>query len=1130
MATVVKTWVWLSNADGWSLSSGSLDALAWTGSYGTPVGCLHGYETGNGATGSGTASLTGITWEDLGVPAGATVTAVRVYNAATYGVATKAGTNYWGARADHVDVTIAATMGSSYTLYQRLNVTSSDASWVTASGSEVTVPAGSQPSNSSIGLTITLECQTTVGNGSQASVGIDQLSLTITYTESSLTAVTQTLTPTYGVLNKVTQTLSPTYDVQTSLTAVSQTLTPTYAVLNKVPQTLAPTYGVLSLVSQTLTPTYSMREVVLQTLAPEYYILTTADPSDITVVGYETRTWDNIQSGVIVLPTGWQAGDICLAIFYSRDESKVFSKTNTTSQWYVVSNTAATGYGRQYAVIGKLADSNELGFTANSLTDQSSGAIYIVLRGAELETSGWGQTTKSDTGEYPSAPDLGSVLENEMCIGFVGQRGANSNYAACDGPYTMIGYAGHDSTYDIIIMAARYAPTSDQSSVTGAGFDSGATGNYRGLSVPVATLYKAGTTLTPTYNIEQSVTAVSQTLTPTYGILNKVSQTLAPSFTIRELVGQSLTPSYSMRQVVAQTLAPTYGVLNAVAQTLTPTYGVLNKVAQTLTPTYAVLNKVAQTLSPTYHIVAERVTQTLTPTYNVIQHVGQTLAPTYAVLNRVTQTLAPTYNIATTVAQTLTPTYSMREVASQTLSPVYDLESTLTSVLQTLSPSYDVIQHIGQTIAPTYDIVNYVSQTLTPTYIIRANIVTAGLRGYFSAARADGSNPGSNSPATTKWENLADSSDADDGTLSGFAYTEASGWAGSGTESDPYRLVYEGTGSADGCALQNFGVVSDKVFTFEAWVMGDAITPVTYHSIMAETGLGHDGSYESIGLVATYFAGSVGYAMLYYRVWDASSGVYRTNHATGPALSIMDGQLHHVVATSDGTYHRVYVDGVGGVVKTNPVGTAASERPTRIGGLTTVDYAWDGGIVDARVYDVALTEAEVEQNYLAGIAAPLRLATQTLEAEYSVLNKVGQTLTPTYDVRQSVQQTLAPTYDVIQHVGTTLEPTYEVCNRVAQTVVPTYVIRNLAAQTLSPTFSIRNLATKELAPEYDVFQLATKTLEPTYDILVFSTAFLGDPVQAQPQKYGIMMDDRPTARSTKYGGMQDTASRMHRTG
>lgn len=179
---------------------------------------------------------------------------------------------------------------------------------------------------------------------------------------------------------------------------------------------------------------------------------------------------------------------------------------------------------------------------------------------------------------------------------------------------------------------------------------------------------------------------------------------------------QWATTAHRFEAMVAISAATT---LTAVAQTLSPTYNIRSLAAQTLTPAYAIRNLAAQTFTPGYGI-RQFVTGSLTPAYGIRQLVATTITPTYNVRGLVAAVLTPTYDIEaiglTAVAQTLTPVYSLRQLASQTLTPIYDVR---TGVAQTFSPGYNIRQFTAQTLTPTYGVLNLAAQTLTPTYLVR---------------------------------------------------------------------------------------------------------------------------------------------------------------------------------------------------------------------------------------------------------------------------------------------------------------------------------------------------------------------------------------------------------------------------
>ena len=87
------------------------------------------------------------------------------------------------------------------------------------------------------------------------------------------------------------------------------------------------------------------------------------------------------------------------------------------------------------------------------------------------------------------------------------------------------------------------------------------------------------------------------------------------------------------------------------------------------------------------------------------------------------------------------------------------------------------------------------------------------LRAYLAR---NGTTPGNNDDPTAEWHDV--SGNANHGTLTGFAGTTASGWAGTGTLADPYRLVSQDLADkhvlvAPSASLNSVGPAS---FTVEA--------------------------------------------------------------------------------------------------------------------------------------------------------------------------------------------------------------------------------------------------------------------------------------------------------------------------
>lgn len=222
-------------------------------------------------------------------------------------------------------------------------------------------------------------------------------------------------------------------------------------------------------------------------------------------------------------------------------------------------------------------------------------------------------------------------------------------------------------------------------------------------------------------------------------------------------------------------------------------------------------------------------------------------------------------------------------------------------------------------------------------------IVTTGLVFELHAARWHaGTTHGVNSPLTSTLTGTSGS--GYNATLSGTAGTAASGYAGSGVTGDPYALVMDGN---DYAALSDLGVSEDKVFSFEAWFK-TSVAAIQY--LVREAGATS---------VATLRVGSTG--IIRGEVIDDASAVARCD---GPACA--DGLWHHAVMVCDGSYITTYLDGVAATPVAMPGGTL-TQTVTRLSNNTT---GLQGSLAVARAYSVALSAAEVAQNYAAGYLWP----------------------------------------------------------------------------------------------------------------------------------------------------------------
>lgn len=190
--STTATYSFASDAEGWSASScgaagGSCSFQSGDGS--PSSGSIETSETRKNKGGSVVWQISGITWEDLGVPSGATVTAVDgSYN---HKMATCTSCNTSGGNTsgdllirDSGDTTTIATLETAVTY-------TAATSWASrnANGAQ-SIGASYQASTTGIILQLSGNIQTNNSGGAAAVIRQDEVSLTITYTAAPTISVT----------------------------------------------------------------------------------------------------------------------------------------------------------------------------------------------------------------------------------------------------------------------------------------------------------------------------------------------------------------------------------------------------------------------------------------------------------------------------------------------------------------------------------------------------------------------------------------------------------------------------------------------------------------------------------------------------------------------------------------------------------------------------------------------------------------------------------------------------------------------------------------------------------------------------------------------------------------------------
>lgn len=246
---------------------------------------------------------------------------------------------------------------------------------------------------------------------------------------------------------------------------------------------------------------------------------------------------------------------------------------------------------------------------------------------------------------------------------------------------------------------------------------------------------------------------------------------------------------------------------------------------------------------------------------------------------------------------------------------------------------------------------NYTSPPNNPTG-------TSSTRNYCVYATYTTNAPGNNTDPTSTWQDLVG---GNGGTLStGFAYTAASGWVGSGTISDPYGLKFDDVDTTVDCG--DFFADTDYA--------GLAVTLETWFS--CPTSASESNVIVCLGR-STNATGAPSVA-LYTNTARHLSGMVRndadviTTQSSGTTDD--DGTTHHAVITASGGTMRVYLDGAELGTGMNFTGQFTFDK-LLIGARTSNPMAlyYNGVVCAQRAYSRALTLAEIQQNYAAGITA-----------------------------------------------------------------------------------------------------------------------------------------------------------------
>jgi hypothetical protein len=183
VATVTKTWSWASGAESWTAAtySGSFSAIGYNGSNGDPSsGCLE-FAATSLATHVGELYIQG-TWEDFGVPSGSVISAVRLT-----GLQSKCHAFTNGSVALAALYVTRTTNETEATVWGGRSASGVESSWVSSSGSSVSIPSGISASSTAVRVKMTAEIDMGFPSAPHG-IYFDTLSLEITYDAAAKTA------------------------------------------------------------------------------------------------------------------------------------------------------------------------------------------------------------------------------------------------------------------------------------------------------------------------------------------------------------------------------------------------------------------------------------------------------------------------------------------------------------------------------------------------------------------------------------------------------------------------------------------------------------------------------------------------------------------------------------------------------------------------------------------------------------------------------------------------------------------------------------------------------------------------------------------------------------------------------
>jgi len=157
--------------------------------------------------------------------------------------------------------------------------------------------------------------------------------------------------------------------------------------------------------------------------------------------------------------------------------------------------------------------------------------------------------------------------------------------------------------------------------------------------------------------------------------------------------------------------------------------------------------------------------------------------------------------------------------------------------------------------------------------------------------------------------------------------------------------------------VDSVGIGSAASRTIAGWAKADSDTMAVWTNVFGFTGPGTNGQHFDIQIVGGTGTTTAGYFGLHRHGWEMD-------------ITANDLEWHHLAGTFDGSTVNLYGDGR--LVNTGTVNNVNTPGPVHMGKRQDNDNYFEGLVDDVRIYDVALSQAEIA--WIAGKRTPMHKA------------------------------------------------------------------------------------------------------------------------------------------------------------